>query len=60
MRTLQLAWINKLCVRLSLQLTNKARKARGHADDEAIMVFSKTKAPTLCEKEKVAIKQSIK
>ena len=38
MRTIQLAWIAKLHVRLSLQLTNQAREA---ADAEAIKVFSR-------------------
>ena len=38
MRTLQLAWVAKLHVRLSLQLTNQAREG---ADGEAIKVFSR-------------------
>lgn len=38
MRTIQLAWIAKLHVRLSLQLTNQAREA---ADTEAIKVFAR-------------------
>ncbi len=37
-RTIQLAWIAKLHVRLSLQLTNQAREA---ADAEAIKVFTR-------------------
>lgn len=37
-RTVQLAWIAKLHVRLSLQLTNQARES---ADGEAIKVFSR-------------------
>ncbi len=38
MRTVQLAWIAKLHVRLSLQLTNQAREG---ADTEAIKVFTR-------------------
>ncbi|HFC30489.1 MAG TPA: RNA-binding transcriptional accessory protein [Oceanospirillales bacterium] len=38
LRTIQLAWVAKLHVRLSLQLTNQAREA---ADEEAIKVFSR-------------------
>ncbi len=38
LRTIQLAWIAKLHVRLSLQLTNQARES---ADAEAIKVFSR-------------------
>jgi uncharacterized protein len=38
MRTIQLAWIAKLHVRLSLQLTSQAREG---ADGEAIKVFSR-------------------
>lgn len=38
LRTIQLAWIAKLHVRLSLQLTNQAREG---ADGEAIKVFSR-------------------
>jgi uncharacterized protein len=38
LRTVQLAWIAKLHVRLSLQLTNQAREG---ADGEAIKVFSR-------------------
>ncbi|MBL4659606.1 MAG: RNA-binding transcriptional accessory protein [Alcanivoracaceae bacterium] len=37
-RTIQLAWIAKLHVRLSLQLTNQARES---ADGEAIKIFSR-------------------
>ncbi|MBL4772544.1 MAG: RNA-binding transcriptional accessory protein [Alcanivoracaceae bacterium] len=38
MRTIQLAWVAKLHVRLSLQLTNQSREG---ADAEAIKVFSR-------------------
>ncbi|MFK8013604.1 MAG: Tex family protein [Marinicellaceae bacterium] len=38
MRTIQLAWVAKLHVRLSLQLTNQAREG---ADTEAIKVFAR-------------------
>jgi uncharacterized protein len=38
LRTIQLAWVAKLHVRLSLQLTNQARE---HADTEAIHIFSR-------------------